>query len=74
MLRMFAVMGCAIVFTVVGLLAGLILVLNRPQNIHDPEGFLTIMMVLGPTAGGVVAGIVVGLLAASVSGRQPPAH
>ena len=68
MLRLFAVIGCSIVFAVLGLIAGLIMVLNRPENMHDPEGFITVMMVLGPTAGGTVAGVTVGLIASAVSG------
>ena len=72
MLRLFAVIGCAIVFTVLGLIAGLIIVVNRPIDMHDPEGMITVMMVLGPTAGGVISGVVVGLIAAGISGRHPP--
>jgi hypothetical protein len=60
------------VFTVLGLMAGLVIVLNLPEGFHDPEGFITCLMVLGPTGGGVVAGVVVGLIAAAVGGPPSP--
>jgi hypothetical protein len=74
MLQMFAIIGCAIVFTVIGLGAGIAVVLNLPDDFRDHEGVATALMVLLPAAGGLVAGVVVGLIAASFSPPPTPKY
>jgi hypothetical protein len=62
MLRLAVIVVCPIVFTILGLAAGLAIVTNLPDNFHDSEGVATTLMVMCPTVGGFVAGLVVGLL------------
>ncbi|MGI8981822.1 MAG: hypothetical protein ACR2FY_21540 [Pirellulaceae bacterium] len=68
MFKTIAIITSSIIFTVLGIIAGLVIVLNRPSDSHDPEGWLTLLMVMLPTAGGLLAGIVVGVLAAVMGG------
>jgi len=57
-----------VVFTILGMLTGLVIVLNLPRELHDPEGIIRIMSVLAPTAGGLIAGVIVGVIAVSLGG------
>jgi hypothetical protein len=50
-----AIILSSIFFTILGIIAGVVIVLNRPADIHDPEGFITILMVMMPTACGLLA-------------------
>ncbi len=68
MFKTIAIITSSIFFTILGIIAGLVIVLNRPADFQDREGFITILMVLLPTAGGLLAGIVVGVLAAVMGG------
>ncbi len=68
MFKTIAIITSSIFFTILGIIAGLVIVLNRPADFRDSEGFITILMVMLPTAGGLLAGIVVGVLAAMMGG------
>ncbi|MBC7855193.1 MAG: hypothetical protein IAF94_17315 [Pirellulaceae bacterium] len=68
MFKTIAIIISSIVFTILGIIAGLVIVLNCPGDLHDNEGFITILMVMLPTAGGLLAGIVVGVMAAVLGG------
>lgn len=59
-------------FTMLGIVSAVVLVLNRPADLSDREGIWTSLMVLLPTAGGLVAGLVVGIIAASFAPSLPP--
>ena len=71
MFKTIAVIGSAFLFTVLGIVAAGVLVMNRPADMRDNEGIWTAFMVLLPTAGGLVAGVVVGILAASFAPSSP---
>ena len=68
MFKTIAVIISAVIFTILGIIAGVIIVLNRPSEFQDREGIFTVLGVLLPTAGGLVAGLVVGMLAAAMGG------
>ena len=67
MFKTIAVIASTFLFTILGIAAAVVLVLNRPQDMQDRDGIWTALMVLLPTAGGFVAGAVVGLVAASLA-------
>ena len=71
-IRTVAIILSAVIFTIMGMLAGLMIVVNRPRNFSDPEGLITMAMVIVPTAGGLIAGVIVGIIAARMSDRGPP--
>ena len=68
MFKTIAIIISSIIFTILGMITGLVIVLNRTADFQDREGFITVLMVLLPTAGGLLAGIVVGMLAAVIGG------
>jgi ABC-type molybdate transport system permease subunit len=74
MFKALTVIASAFLFTVLGIVASVVLVMNRPTDFQDREGVWTAIMVLLPTTGGFVAGVVVGLIAASLapSPQTPP--
>ena len=72
MFKTIAVIVSAFLFTILGIVAAIVLVWNRPADMNDREGIWTSMMVLLPTAGGLVAGLVVGVIAASFAPSSPP--
>lgn len=67
MFKTIAVIASTFLFTILGIAAAVVLVLNRPQDLQDRDGIWTALMVLLPTTGGLIAGAVVGLLAASLA-------
>ena len=73
MFKTIAVIASTFLFTVLGIAASVVLVLNRPQGLEDREGIWTAFMVMLPTAGGFVAGAIIGLVAASLAPSGPKA-
>ena len=72
MFKTIAVIVSTFLFTILGIVAASVLVLNRPVDMNDRDGIWTSLMVLLPTAGGLVAGLVVGVIAASFAPSMPP--
>jgi hypothetical protein len=64
------ILASTALFTVLGIIAGTVVVLNLPKDLHDPEGFMRPMSVLCPAAGGLVAGVVVGIIAVVLGGSK----
>ena len=73
MARVIAIIVSAAIFTVLGMGAAALILLNRPAGFQDHVGFITTMMVLVPTVGGLVAGTALGFFA-SLGLRTPPGH
>jgi hypothetical protein len=57
-------------FTILGIAAGVVILLNRTKDFSDHEGFTTAMMVACPTAAGLVAGFLIGVAATALGGES----
>jgi ABC-type molybdate transport system permease subunit len=63
MARVIVILASAAIFTMLGMGAATLILLNRPPGFQDREGVITTMMVLGPTVGGLLAGTALGFFA-----------
>ena len=52
-------------FTIMGLLVGTTILWGLPRDYHDHQGVATSLMVILPTLGGAIFGLLVGMTAAS---------
>jgi hypothetical protein len=65
MARSILIVASTFLFTVLGLVTGIALLLTLPKDFYDPEGFQRGVMMMLPLAGGGVFGLIVGAIAAS---------
>ena len=70
MFKTIAVIASAAIFTIFGIVVGLIIVLNRPVVSTDGAAIATAWIVVLPTLGGSAVGLYVGLLATDQIGRD----
>jgi hypothetical protein len=72
MVRTILLIVCTVIFTILGIVVGTIILINRPSDFHDPEGFTTAFMLIAPTFGGLVAGFFIGLIAGTLLEKTRP--